>query len=50
MGGCVREPNSLLIPGTSSVAQLRENLKAASLKLPAAALATLDAISQAAKH
>ena len=39
-----RAPNLLLIPGTSSVEHLRENLKAAELKLPAEALAKLDAI------
>ena len=39
-----RAPNLLLIPGTSSVEHLRENLKAAELKLPAEALARLDAI------
>jgi len=39
-----RSPNILLIPGTSSVAHLRENLAAAELELPAAALKTLDAI------
>jgi pyridoxine 4-dehydrogenase len=40
-----RAPNLLLIPGTSSLAHLRENLKAAELKLPDEALARLDAIS-----
>ena len=30
-----RSPNILLIPGTSSVAHLRENLAAADLALPA---------------
>jgi aryl-alcohol dehydrogenase-like predicted oxidoreductase len=45
-----RSPNILLIPGTSAVAHLRENLKAASVKLPPAALAKLDAIGKAAKH
>jgi pyridoxine 4-dehydrogenase len=39
-----RAPNILLIPGTSSVGHLRENLDAASLKLPEDALAVLDAI------
>jgi aryl-alcohol dehydrogenase-like predicted oxidoreductase len=39
-----RSPNILLIPGTSSVAHLRENLAAAELKLPEAALARLEAI------
>jgi pyridoxine 4-dehydrogenase len=37
-------PNILLIPGTSSVAHLRDNLAAASLTLPADALAELDTI------
>ena len=39
-----RSPNILLIPGTSSVAHLRENLAAAELVLPDDAVATLDAI------
>ena len=39
-----RSPNVLLIPGTSSVAHLRENVTAADLALPADALAELDAI------
>lgn len=39
-----RSPNILLIPGTSSVAHLRENVAAAGLALPADALAELDAI------
>ena len=39
-----RSPNILLIPGTSSVQHLRENFKAASLKIPAEALAELDSI------
>jgi aryl-alcohol dehydrogenase-like predicted oxidoreductase len=38
-------PNVLLIPGTSSVAHLRENIAAGSLKLPADALAALDGIA-----
>jgi pyridoxine 4-dehydrogenase len=41
-----RSPNLLLIPGTSSVAHLRENLKAAELVLPAEALKTLDGIGR----
>jgi len=41
-----RSPNLLLIPGTSSVAHLRENLKAADLVLPADALAALDGIAR----
>jgi pyridoxine 4-dehydrogenase len=43
-----RAPNILLIPGTSSLAHLRENLKAAQLKLPAKVLAELDEIHKAA--
>jgi aryl-alcohol dehydrogenase-like predicted oxidoreductase len=39
-----RSPNILLIPGTSSVEHLRENLAAATLTLPAEALARLNAI------
>ena len=39
-----RSANILLIPGTSSVEHLRENLQAAELELPASALAALDAI------
>ena len=39
-----RSPNILLIPGTSSVAHLRENLAAAELMLPDDAMATLDRI------
>jgi aryl-alcohol dehydrogenase-like predicted oxidoreductase len=39
-----RAPNILLIPGTSSVAHLHENLAAASLKLPEEAVAELNAI------
>jgi aryl-alcohol dehydrogenase-like predicted oxidoreductase len=40
-----RSPNILLIPGTSSVAHLRENVAAADLALPADALAELNAIA-----
>ena len=43
-----RSPNMLLIPGTSSVAHLRENLSAASLEIPTELLVELDAIGQAA--
>jgi aryl-alcohol dehydrogenase-like predicted oxidoreductase len=39
-----RAPNILLIPGTSSVAHLRENLAAAELHLPENALAELDKV------
>jgi pyridoxine 4-dehydrogenase len=41
-----RAPNILLIPGTSSLGHLRENLAAAELELPAEAMARLDAIGQ----
>jgi aryl-alcohol dehydrogenase-like predicted oxidoreductase len=41
-----RSPNILLIPGTSSVAHLRENLKAATLQIPPEVLADLDAIGR----
>ena len=40
-----RAPNVLLIPGTSSVAHLRENLAAGDLDLPREALAALDEIA-----
>ena len=39
-----RSPNILLIPGTSSVKHLHENLKAATLQIPPAIIAQLDAI------
>jgi aryl-alcohol dehydrogenase-like predicted oxidoreductase len=39
-----RSPNVLLIPGTSAVAHLRENLAAATLKLDVETLAILDGI------
>jgi aryl-alcohol dehydrogenase-like predicted oxidoreductase len=40
-----RSPNILLIPGTGSVAHLRENLAAAELVLPDGALAALDQVA-----
>jgi len=40
-----RSDNILLIPGTSSVAHLRENLKAATLQLPDEIITKLDALS-----
>ncbi|ARQ00508.1 aldo/keto reductase family oxidoreductase [Pseudorhodoplanes sinuspersici] len=43
-----RAPNILLIPGTSSVAHLRENLAAADLDLPGDALRELDSIAEPA--
>jgi pyridoxine 4-dehydrogenase len=39
-----RSPNILLIPGTSSIGHLRENLAAADLTLPDAEAAALDAV------
>jgi len=42
-----RSPNILLIPGTSSVQHLRENLAADRLELPADALTALDGIGSA---
>ncbi len=39
-----RSPNILLIPGTSSVAHLRDNVATASLELPAESLEKLNAI------
>ncbi|OJF15405.1 oxidoreductase [Couchioplanes caeruleus] len=41
-----RSPNILLIPGTSSVTHLRENVASAALTLPADAVAELDAIGR----
>ncbi len=41
-----RSPNVLLIPGTSSVGHLRENLKAATLEIPAQVLADLESIGR----
>ncbi|WP_438005147.1 aldo/keto reductase family oxidoreductase [Sorangium sp. So ce321] len=43
-----RAPNILLIPGTSSVAHLRENLAAAELELPDEAMAALDGVGASA--
>jgi len=44
-----RGPNILLIPGTSSVEHLRENLAAATLQLPSETIAELDVITGAKK-
>ena len=44
-----RSPNILLIPGTGSVAHLRENLAAADLKLPPQTVDELDGIAAAAR-
>lgn len=43
-----RAPNLLLIPGTGSIAHLRENLAAAALHLSDASVATLDSIAASA--
>ena len=43
-----RAPNILLIPGTSSVKHLRENLKAAALELSQETIAKLDSIAAGA--
>jgi aryl-alcohol dehydrogenase-like predicted oxidoreductase len=43
-----RSPNILLIPGTSSLEHLRENLAAATLQLPSGMIADLNSISRAA--
>ena len=40
-----RSPNILLIPGTSSVEHLRQNIKAAALQLPQQTVADLNAIA-----
>jgi aryl-alcohol dehydrogenase-like predicted oxidoreductase len=44
-----RSPNILLIPGTSSITHLRENLGAATLRLPSELIADLDSIGERAK-
>src|SRR5580698_1396256 len=41
-----RSPNILLIPGTSSLKHLRENLNAATLELPREVISKLDAIAE----
>jgi pyridoxine 4-dehydrogenase len=43
-----RSPNILLIPGTSSLTHLRENLKAAALRLPAEIIAELELVGRGA--
>ena len=45
-----RAPNILLIPGTSSVKHLRENLQAAALQLSPETIRTLDSIAAASKE
>jgi pyridoxine 4-dehydrogenase len=44
-----RSPNILLIPGTSSINHLRENLAAAALELPADVIAQLNAIAESVR-
>ena len=44
-----RSPNILLIPGTSSVEHLRENVAAAAITLPEEARAALDAVGDVAR-
>jgi pyridoxine 4-dehydrogenase len=41
-----RSPNILVIPGTSSLVHLRENLAAVALEIPAEVLANLDMVSE----
>src|SRR5205085_12423300 len=45
-----RSPNTLLIPGTSSLEHLRENLTAATLQLSAEVVADLDSIGLTAQR
>jgi aryl-alcohol dehydrogenase-like predicted oxidoreductase len=44
-----RSRNILLIPGTSSIGHLRENLEASTLRIPAEVLRALDSIGGAAR-
>jgi pyridoxine 4-dehydrogenase len=45
-----RSPNILLIPGTSSLKHLHENLEASMVTIPTEALADLDSISRGVAH
>jgi pyridoxine 4-dehydrogenase len=45
-----RSPNILLIPGTSSLKHLRENLQASMLQIPSELLANLDSINGDPRH
>ncbi|HTT18391.1 MAG TPA: aldo/keto reductase family oxidoreductase [Candidatus Sulfotelmatobacter sp.] len=45
-----RSPNILLIPGTSSLQHLRENLRASQFRIPAEVLANLDSIGKQEKE
>jgi pyridoxine 4-dehydrogenase len=44
-----RSPNILLIPGTSSLEHLRENLKASTLQIPSEVLGELDSIGRGSR-
>ena len=45
-----RSPNILVIPGTSSLEHLRENLRAAKLQIPSDVMAELNSIGAGPKH
>jgi len=45
-----RSPNILLIPGTSSLTHLRENLQAASIQLTPETITELDSIAATPKR
>jgi len=45
-----RSPNILLIPGTSSIEHLRDNLNASTLKIPSEVLASLEATGTGSGH
>jgi aryl-alcohol dehydrogenase-like predicted oxidoreductase len=45
-----RSPNILLIPGTSSLKHLRENLQASTLQIPSELFANLDSINEDPRH
>ncbi len=45
-----RSPNILVIPGTSSMEHLRENLRAATLRLPPEMIVDLDSIGGSSAH
>ena len=45
-----RSRNILLIPGTSSIAHLRENLGASTLQIPSEVLGQLDSIGETGRH
>jgi pyridoxine 4-dehydrogenase len=45
-----RSPNILVIPGTSSVGHLRENLKAATVQIPSGVLADLESIGRGSRQ